>query len=51
MSVPEATTAALEPDSLFKRETVGLIRAYYRVKDPRVRKRVLDLLQAVGKPS
>ena len=47
----EATTAAFEPDLLFKRETVGLIRAYYRVKDPRVRKRVLDLLQAVGKPS
>ena len=47
----EAPAAALEPDLLFKRETVGLIRAYYRVKDPRVRKRVLDLLQAVGKPS
>ncbi len=47
----EATAAALEPDLLFKRETVGLIRAYYRVKDPRVRKRVLDLLQAVGKTS
>ena len=47
----EATAAALEPDFLFKRETVELIRAYYRVKDPRVRKRVLDLLEAIGKPS
>ncbi len=47
----EAPAAALEPDLLFKRETVGLIRAYYRVKDPRVRKRVLDLLQALGKAS
>ena len=47
----EATAAALEPDLLFKRETVGLIRAYYRVKDPRVRKRVLNLLQALGKAS
>ena len=47
----EATAAALEPDLLFKRETVGLIRAYYRVKDPRLRKRVLDLLEALGKPS
>ncbi len=50
-SLSEATAAALEPDLLFKRETVGLIRAYYRVKDPRVRKRVLDLLQALGKAS
>ncbi len=47
----EATAAALEPDLLFKRETGALIRAYYRVKDPRVRKRVLDLLQVIGKPS
>ncbi len=47
----EAPASVLEPDSLSKRETVELIRAYYRVKDPRVRKRVLDLLQALGKPS
>ena len=47
----EATAAALEPDFLFKRETVELIRAYYRVTDPRVRKRVLDLLHAAGKTS
>ncbi len=47
----EAPAAALDSDVLNKRETGELIRAYYRVKDPRVRKRVLDLLQAVGKPS
>ncbi len=41
--------AVLEPDLLSKRETVELIRAYYRVKDPRLRKRVLNLLQALGK--
>ncbi len=39
----------LEPDSLSKRETVELIRAYYRVPDPKLRKRVLDLLKALGK--
>ncbi len=50
-SLSEATAAALEPDLLSKRETMGLIRAYYRVTDPRVRKRVLDLLQALGKAS
>ncbi len=47
----KAPAASLEPDTLSKRETVELIRAYYRVTDPRVRKRVLDLLQALGKAS
>ncbi len=45
----EAPAAVLEPILLSKRETVELIRAYYRVKDPRLRKRVLNLLQALGK--
>ncbi len=43
--------AVLEPDLLSKRETVELIRAYYRVTDPKLRKRVLDLLKALGKAS
>ncbi len=43
--------AVLEPDSLSKPETVELIRAYFRVTDPRLRKRVLDLVKAVGKLS
>ena len=47
----EAPAAALDSDVLNKRETGELIRAYYRVKDPQLRKRVLDLLEAVGKPS
>ena len=44
----EAPVAALDSDVLNKRETVELIRAYYRVKDPRVQKRVLDLIKALG---
>ena len=47
----EAPAAVLEPDSLSRRETVELIRAYYWVKDPQLRKRVLDLLKALGKAS
>ncbi len=47
----EAPAAVLEPDSLSRPETGELIRAYYRVKDPKLRKRVLDLLQALGKAS
>jgi transcriptional regulator with XRE-family HTH domain len=47
----EAPAAALELDSLSRRETVELVRAYYRVTDPQLRKRVLNLLKAVGNPS
>ena len=47
----EAPATALDFDVLSKRETIKLIRAYYRVTDPELRKRVLDLLEAVGKPS
>ncbi len=47
----EAPAEVLEPDSLSKRETVELIRAYYLVTDPGLRKRVLDLMQALGKAS
>ncbi len=47
----EAPAEVLEPDSLSKRETVELVRAYYRVTDPQLRKRFLDLLKALGKAS
>ncbi len=47
----EAPAAAIDFDVLSNRETTKLIRAYYRVTDPQLRKRVLDLLEAVGKPS
>ncbi len=47
----EAPAAAIDFDVLSKRETTKLIRAYYRVTDPQLRKRVLDLIEAVGKPS
>ena len=47
----EAPAAAIDLDVLSNRETIKLIRAYYRVTDPQLRKRVLDLLEAIGKPS
>jgi len=47
----EASATALDFDVLSNRETIKLIRAYYRVTDPQLRKRVLDLLEAIGKPS
>jgi transcriptional regulator with XRE-family HTH domain len=46
-------TAAFEHDlddglSLDKRETLELIRAYYRIADPAVRKRLFELTKALG---
>jgi len=45
--------AAFEHDlddglSLDKRETLELIRAYYRIADPAVRKRLFELIKALG---
>ncbi len=47
----EAPATALDFDVLSKPGTIKLIRAYHRVTDPQLRKRVLDLLEAVGKLS
>jgi transcriptional regulator with XRE-family HTH domain len=38
-----------EPDPLAKRETLELVRAYYRISDPAVRKRVFELTKALGR--
>ena len=35
-------------DPLAKRETLELVRAYYRITDPAVRKRVFDLIKSMG---
>ncbi|MDA8232124.1 MAG: helix-turn-helix domain-containing protein [Magnetospirillum sp.] len=40
--------ATFEADPMTKRETLELVRAYYRIIDPQVRKRVLDLARALG---
>jgi transcriptional regulator with XRE-family HTH domain len=40
-----------ERDPLAKRETLELVRAYYRISDPRVRKRVFELTKAVASGS
>lgn len=40
--------ASLEVDPMTKRETLELVRAYYRITDPHVRRRVLDLAKALG---
>jgi transcriptional regulator with XRE-family HTH domain len=38
----------LKDDTLHKRETLELVRAYYRITDPTIRKQVFGLLKSLG---
>lgn len=44
----EEDTPTLEPDSMVKRETLELVRAYYRISDPAVRKRLFELTKSLS---
>ncbi len=37
-----------EKDPLIKRETLELVRAYYKIRESRVRKRIFEMVRAVG---
>ncbi len=45
----EAQGAAYEADTLAKRETLQLVRAYYRIKSDKARKRIFELTKAIAK--
>jgi transcriptional regulator with XRE-family HTH domain len=38
---------SFDDDALHRRETLELVRAYYRIQDPSVRKRVFDLIKSL----
>jgi transcriptional regulator with XRE-family HTH domain len=40
-----------DKDPLIKRETLELVRAYYKIREARVRKRIFELVKAVGAAS
>jgi len=40
--------AAIDRDPMTRRETLELVRAYYQIADPVIRKRLLDLARSVG---
>lgn len=40
-----------EKDPLTKRETLELVRAYYKIDEGKVRKRVFEMVKAVGSAS
>ncbi len=44
----EAEQASFDQDDLAKRETLELVRAYYKIPDAAVRKRLFDLVKAIG---
>ena len=44
----DAPPPAFEPDPMAKRETLELVRAYYRITNARVRKRVFELTKSLG---
>lgn len=45
-STPERPDS--DPDPMTKRETLELVRAYYRINEPSVRKRVFELAKALA---
>ena len=44
----DQSQASLDPDPLTRRETLELVRAYYRIGDPQVRKRLFELAKSLG---
>jgi len=42
------TQEGFADDTLNRRETLELVRAYYRITDPAVRKRVFELIKSMG---
>ena len=47
----EEPIEAMGEDPMNKRETLELVRAYYRIADPQVRRRVFELAKALAKAS
>ena len=42
-----STSFALEKDPLVRRETLELVRAYYKIRETRVRKRIFEMVKAL----
>ncbi len=48
-SGPPEGAEAFDPDIVSKRETLELVRAYYKIENAQVRKRLFDLVKVLGK--
>ena len=51
MSAKKLPAIEQEKDPMARRETLELVRAYYRIEDPAVRKRIAELTKAVSRAS
>ena len=51
MGLREREKKTLEPDPLARRETLELVRAYYRIFNPKVRKRLFELTKSLANAS
>jgi hypothetical protein len=40
-----------EPDPMARRETLELVRAYYKITDPQIRKRLFEMTKALAAAS
>lgn len=49
-SYPSSSSGISEADPMSKRETLELLRAYYRISDPNQRKRLFELVKAMASP-
>ena len=49
MGLAHPPTFEYEPDPMAKRETLELVRAYYKIPDQAVRKRITDLARALAR--
>jgi hypothetical protein len=49
MGLAQPPTVEYEPDPMAKRETLELVRAYYRISEPAVRKRLFDLIKSIAR--
>jgi len=47
----EGKQAAFEDDPLSRKEAIDLVRAYYRISDPKMRKQVADLIKSMASKS
>lgn len=48
MAAAEPGAANFEHESVNNRETLEVMRAYYRIKNPAVRKRIVELIKAMA---
>ena len=46
--IAETPTAGYEADPMMRRETLELVRAYYRIADPQIRRRLFNLTKAIA---